>query len=267
MTLPSVTGERLDALRARATDLADQAAAARQRLAAIADRRHILASNGVHTMGIAAAAAEDEKLCAEIPALRDTCDEAEAAAQLARKAQAFCAAPPSGPWAAATLPRLKRLKDESWAEAVERIRHELTALETEARRVRDAPPSRDELRERLEGRVRALAAEGTPIISPEGLVQSQSRNALATLAWAMPQTLLKALERDIPATGGLPAAARKARLEQLAGQRHGLELQEESLIRASEADGQAVARRADAPVEIALGLVRAEAEAAVERAA
>lgn len=261
MPLPSQASTQLDHLRARAAEAADAAAAARQRMQAIAERKHVLATEGVRSFGFQAAAAEAERLDAELPDLHAAVAEAEAAATLHRRCESWALVAARGDaWVATKTKPPRRRAGESWSQAVHRIRQEIADLQSQQRATESAAPSREETVDALKQRIAAMAV--APLVHLDGRIEPQTRDVLATLAWLQPDVLLKRLTAELPDhVGGLSKAAKRSRLFELRDRLAAAEQEEESLVRAAEAAGESITRtrRADAPIAVVLGLVREEA--------
>jgi hypothetical protein len=274
--LPPEAQIRLEALRGAARDAEAMVHAAQ---AAIADCEHRLgaarhrfdAAGGEKAQ--AAAAAVGRALEAELERLRNAAakrwERRTNTAQLCARIDHWLGTTPGSFELADAVAVV--VPDGGWADAVEAVRDQREAHEAEVMRLRSAPLPVAELCQRARAMVDALAATGPPAIDMRGgdlSIRWRTRDAgspnmtaadtTALLAWLHRDALQAALEQAItkaaPATGGIPAAGRAEREEELLMEIERCEFEEEALIEAAQAAGVEVPRRVRASPQAVLGI-------------
>jgi len=156
---------------------------------------------------------------------------------------------------------------ESLPQAIERVRREIAGLDSEARQLRGAPVSSEELKAHARKMVAKLAGQGEPFIDgrdadkiimqfPIGVTPYQF------LAWADPGQLLASLDAKIDTLTngrGVSTERKRQRLEELAAEILHRERVEEALIEQATAEGLSPLRRPVANPLAVLGLCIADA--------
>jgi hypothetical protein len=163
----------------------------------------------------------------------------------------------------------KRHKDESMAQAITRVRDEITAAQSHLRAVQTAPLPKDEVKKLADAYVQQL---GRPKVSVDsGVFKATFLNpradftpctrddVMAVLAWLSPDAMMRALEREIDALPdtqpAIPTAERDKRVAELMANLEQLERCEEALIDMAASEGVDVMRRAEASPAAVLGVV------------
>lgn len=180
-------------------------------------------------------------------------------------------------------PQLK--KGETVADAIRRVRAEITRLQGELGRVRTAPLPPDEIRAKLRDEVIRRGAAGRPQISidtdvkikwpdevsfasPGGTLSAPSGTATNLACWLHGGEIIDALCSGIDdnAEGTIPSAERPAREAALEREILALEYVEEALITRGLQEGIEVHRRFNAHPLAILGLERAIDQEVLEAA-
>jgi len=152
--------------------------------------------------------------------------------------------------------------DESLTDAINRIRSEIGAAQSEIARIKQAPPSRSEVRAALKDHVQKLVLEGSPRVSfangkvtvrwpddmpfaaPGSAMSAPAGSASKLLAALFPDQLFALLTQGIDRIpGGISAAERTQRIAVLEAKIRRLEHDEESLVVMALAQGLDVHRR------------------------
>jgi hypothetical protein len=170
-----------------------------------------------------------------------------------------------------SMPQLELKRGET----IEDTRSKIKALREQLAAVKRAPLPQSDQKKLAEDYVVRLARQARPLV---GIVNDALRvsfrgdmaapeDVLALVAWAAPEQLCRALEREIdnqPARAdALPASERVRRVAELEDQLHALESREEALIMRAHGDGLEVLRRPDASPPCVLGVVVVTAREAV----
>lgn len=158
-------------------------------------------------------------------------------------------------------------KGESLSDAIKRVRLEISAAQSDLRKLSQAGPRAADLKRAARNYVMRLAETGRPKITAtheKFEIEFQTGgftlapNVRAIFSWLDPNALIKRLEDEIDA---LPVPALtlslKEKNERLAVAKTKvliLEREEEALIEAASADGQQIVRRYDADPQAILGV-------------
>ena len=165
------------------------------------------------------------------------------------------------------------LDGETLPDAIRRVRGEIAQLKTELTLVRNAPPSREEIRAKVIAEVDALAKQGAPQVTigehgirlrladmvpfaaNNAVLSAPSGSASALLAWLFRDRLLEALLAGVnDIRGGISAAERTARIADLDQQILTREHLEEAFIVEAIERGVEVHRRPTASPWALLGM-------------
>lgn len=163
------------------------------------------------------------------------------------------------------------IKGETLAQAVARLRDEITAAQNNLRVVKAAPLLKSELKASAALLVQQLAARGRPNVSagrnglavaftaPNADTLAHHHDIAALMAWVDPDAMTRALEKEIDAMPEqqqpMPKAEREKRAAELAASLLELEWQEETLIDIAASEGLDVMRRENASPAAVLGIV------------
>lgn len=155
--------------------------------------------------------------------------------------------------------RLAVREGETIVQAIDRIRLEIAALQSELSNVRQAKPTFAELKQKARDYVCDLAKRGAPTITAdyakfEVAFQTNGWSSAAqfdrALAWLDPEKFISRLEQEIDAMPtaamSLTAKDRADKWAHLTAELAALERSEERLIENAADDGQEIARRIDA---------------------
>jgi capsule polysaccharide export protein KpsE/RkpR len=296
MMLPEGARRKLQEIEQAAADAESLSAATMGRIRDLSARVRSLEDQRDRTMRrdqIAALDAEIAELASEAERLQPVLAQRRAKAQSDRQLavavrQWLEGQPPGVRYEMAAPIRNPMAKGETAIQAIGRLRDEIGRLQAELRRVRAAPLSKAAQKQRARAYVDRLASEagatvrgldgGRPFELHFAAVQSTSIatsaadiKTLRVLAWAAPDALLGAIDRELDklpsATGAMDAAEKEAALAELADRIDALERAEEGLIEAVHASGGDVARRPDAGPAAVLGIRRVDDRVAAARSA
>lgn len=173
----------------------------------------------------------------------------------------------------------KLLKNESVADAVERVRSRIGALLAESKTVARAPTTVSEAKAKMRAIVEELTASGRPdvsglfsragairwpvVITPEHNVDGYLHRVIdgsALLAFVHGPALIAKLDAEIEAVGAevvdpLPTVDRERRLREIEHEVLSLNYDEDALIRMAAETGHTITPRGSADVRAVLGLL------------
>ena len=172
----------------------------------------------------------------------------------------------------------KLMKNESVADAVERVRSRIGALLAEAKMTARAPTTTAEAKAKMRSIVAQMASAGRPdvsglfsraaairwpvVITPELNVNGylhRTIDAAGVMAFVSEAALIERLDREIDAVGeeiagAMPTADRERRLREIADETLRLGFEEQALIDMAAESGHVIVPRGSADVRAVLGL-------------
>lgn len=165
---------------------------------------------------------------------------------------------------------------EKLSDVIAAVRNEIAALRERLEAVKRAPLPLPDMKQLAEEYVVRLMRQARPSVAVVGDSlrvgfrgdMAAAEDVLALVAWAAPESLCRALEREIEKlptrADALPADERIRRVAELEAQLIALERKEEILIERAQADGLDVLRRPDAnpAAVLCVTVVKAQAQVA-----
>lgn len=263
--LPSAARAKLLALQGLATDARDAAASAQVRLRALQEQ----------LSGSTLSDEEQDSIEHEIErllALRAKSNERHAALlALDSSIRRYIQSLPRGTSLELVKhPAPKLLKDETFADALTRIRDQITTIKHHRHSVAYAPPPKSALKEAATTYVQQMAERGRPNVTaerdglrvewgdPRSFAPGGAQATAEMNCWLFPEQVLKRLSDEIDAMPApanvLTATERKRRLADLGIELEQRERDEEALIEKATRDGAEILRRSDASPAAVLGI-------------